>query len=74
MCVYIKQHENNNKNQSMRQLTIIRTGLTKYNWNEVLIKIEREREYNKIEAFSENIYSKFTPVVGLFQGLAGRLD
>ena len=37
---------------------------------------EREREYNKVQVCLgfENFYSKVSPVLGLFQGLPGRLD
>ena len=36
----------------------------------------REREYNKVQAclLLETFYPKFSPILGLFQGLPGRLD
>ena len=37
---------------------------------------DRDRKYNKVQACLgfENLYSKFSPILGLFQGLPGRLD
>ena len=40
-------------------------------------QIDTQREHNKVQAclnWFENFYSKFSPILGLFQGLPGRLD